>query len=178
MDVPQNKNKIVSALSKGNQQKIQLIATLLHDPQLIILDEPFTGLDPVNVQIFIDIIKDEAAKGKTIIFSSHQMTIVEELCDELILLKEGQAEVRGTIPDIKNSYGYKKLIMTNTPALAEALSNMKYAFTTEKNTITLQTKTSAEAMDVLTKLQSAGVVPDEINIAPPTMQEIFVERIG
>ena len=178
MEVPEYKNKIVSALSKGNQQKIQLIATLLHDPQLIILDEPFTGLDPVNVQIFIDIIKDEAAKGKTIIFSSHQMTIVEELCDELILLKQGAAEVSGTIPEIKNAYGYKKLIMSNSAELGSALLKLDIPFTVDKNTITVQTESSSSAMDILSKLAAAGVMPDEFRAAPPTMQEIFVERIG
>ncbi|MCL2217395.1 MAG: ATP-binding cassette domain-containing protein [Defluviitaleaceae bacterium] len=180
MGVPEYRNKIVSELSKGNQQKIQLIATLLHNPQLIILDEPFTGLDPVNVQIFIDIIKDEATKGKTIIFSSHQMAIVEELCDELILLKKGAAEVRGTIPEIKNAYGYKKLIMNNADSLAlvKALEGLSLAFTIDKNTVTVQTENSSIAMDILKKLADAGIVPDEFRVAPPTMQEIFVERIG
>ena len=178
MEVPEYKNKIVSALSKGNQQKIQLIATLLHDPKIIILDEPFTGLDPVNVQIFIEVIKDEAAKGKTIIFSSHQMTIVEELCDELILLKQGAAEVRGTIPEIKNSYGYKNLVMNNTDTLVKALENLAINFTADKNTLTIQTENSSAALGILSKLNDIGVVPDELRIASPTMQEIFVERIG
>lgn len=178
MGVPEYKNSIVSALSKGNQQKIQLIATLLHNPQLIILDEPFTGLDPVNVQIFIDVIKDEAAKGKTIIFSSHQMAIVEELCDELILLKKGAAEVSGTIPEIKNAYGYKKLIMNNSDEIAEALKKLGLEFVVDRNTLTVQTKDSAAALDILTRLSDNGVIPEEFRAAPPTMQEIFVERIG
>jgi len=178
MGVPEYKNKVVSELSKGNQQKIQLIATLLHEPPLIILDEPFTGLDPVNVQIFIDVIKEEAAKGETIIFSSHQMNIVEELCDELILLKLGAAEVRGTIPEIKNAYGYKKLIINNTVELATALGKQGLDFTADKNTISVQTPTSDAAMDILKKLAENGAVPDEFSVAPPTMQEIFVDRIG
>jgi len=178
MEVPENKNKIVSSLSKGNQQKIQLIATLLHDPQLIILDEPFTGLDPVNVQIFIDIIKDEAAKGKTIIFSSHQMTIVEELCDELILLKKGVAEVSGTIVAIKDSYGFKNLIMNISDEIISGLEKLNLVFETEKNTVKIQTENSSSAMDILKELKNMGIVPSEFNVAPPTMQEIFVERIG
>ena len=178
MEVPENKNKIVSALSKGNQQKIQLIATLLHDPQLIILDEPFTGLDPVNVQIFVDIIKDEAAKGKTIIFSSHQMTIVEELCDDLILLKKGAAEVSGTIAEIKNSYGFKNLIMNASDEVITGLGKLGFVFAVDKNTVKVQTENSHSAMDILKKLADMDVVPTEFNVAPPTMQEIFVERIG
>ena len=178
MEVPQNKNKIVSALSKGNQQKIQLIATLLHDPELIILDEPFTGFDPVNVQIFIDVIKDEARKGKTIIFSSHQMAIVEELCDELTLLKEGRAEVTGSISDIKASYGFKNLIMNISDEIVTGLEKLNLEFEVDKNIVKVKTEDSSSAMAILTELGDLGIVPAEFNVAPPTMQEIFVERIG
>jgi len=178
MEVPQNKNKIVSSLSKGNQQKIQLIATLLHDPELIILDEPFTGLDPVNVQIFIDVIKDEANKGKTIIFSSHQMSIVEELCDELTLLKEGRAEVTGTIAEIKASYGFKNLIMSADEEIITGLEKLKLDYEVDRNIIKVKTEDSVSAMNILKELGQMGVVPAEFNVAPPTMQEIFVERIG
>ena len=178
MEVPMNKHKMVSSLSKGNQQKIQLIATLLHDPELIILDEPFTGLDPVNVQIFIDIIKDEAAKGKTIILSSHQMAIVEELCDELVLLKQGVAEVSGTVTGIKNSYGFKNLIMNASDEIITGLEKLKLRFDVDKNTVKVQTEDSSTAMDILKELGNMDVVPAEFNVAPPTMQEIFVERIG
>ena len=178
MEVPQNKHKMVSALSKGNQQKIQLVATLLHDPELIILDEPFTGLDPVNVQIFVDIIKDEAAKDKTIIFSSHQMTIVEELCDELVLLKEGIAEVSGTIEGIKGSYGFKNLIMSSSDEIISGLKKLNLDYDVDKNTVKVQTENSSTAMGILKELADMNVVPATFNVAPPTMQEIFVERIG
>ena len=179
MEVPMNKKKIVSSLSKGNQQKIQLIATLLHDPHLIILDEPFSGLDPVNVQIFVDIIKDEASKGKTIILSSHQMAIVEELCDELVLLKQGVAEVIGTVHDIKYSYGFKNLIMTgDIEQITAGLNQLNLEFKVDKNNVRVQTANSSTAMEILTGLAELEVVPAEFNVAPPTMQEIFVERIG
>ena len=178
MEVPQNKHKMVSSLSKGNQQKIQLIATLLHNPDLVILDEPFTGLDPVNIQIFIDVIKEEAAKGKTIIFSSHQMPIVEELCDELVLLKLGVAEVSGTVADIKDSYGFKNLIMSADEALPSALEEMNLDYEIDKNVLKIKTDDSEGAMDILKELAVRGVVPKEFNVAPPTMQEIFVKEIG
>ena len=178
MGVPENKHKMVSTLSKGNQQKIQLIATLLHDPQLIILDEPFTGLDPVNVQVFIDIIKDEAAKGKTIIFSSHQMQIVELLCDHLVLLKKGVAEVSGSVAEIKYSYGFKNLIMTAAAEVCNGLEQLNLEFTVDKNFVKVKTDNSERAMNILKKLEDLGVVPSEFNVAPPTMQEIFVKEIG
>ena len=178
MGVPENKNKIVSSLSKGNQQKVQLIATLLHDPQLIILDEPFTGLDPVNVQIFVDIIKDEATKEKTIIFSSHQMAIVEELCDELVMLKEGHIKVSGTIAGIKDSYGFKNLILSFSDYVRTGLEKLNLVFEVDKNSLKVKTENSSTAMGILRKLEDMGVVPSEFSVAPPTMQEIFVERIG
>ena len=178
MGVPENKHKMVSSLSKGNQQKIQLIATLLHDPELIILDEPFTGLDPVNIQIFIDVIKEEATRGKTIIFSSHQMPIVEELCDELVLLKLGVAEVSGTIADIKDSYGFKNLIMSADESLPSALEEMNLDYEVDKNVLKIKTSDSEGAMGILKELAARGVVPKEFNVAPPTMQEIFVKEIG
>ena len=181
MEIMENKNKIVSVLSKGNQQKIQLIAALLHNPELIILDEPFTGLDPVNVQMFMDIIKDEAAKGKTIIFSSHQMAIVEELCDELILLKKGEAEVEGTIKSIKDSYGYKNLVFDNfdcDEAIAKELSKLELDYVQDKNKLIVKIEEDSKALEILNHLESSGVTIPAFQLAPPTMQEIFVERIG
>jgi len=178
MGVPENKHKIVSSLSKGNQQKIQLIATLLHDPHLIILDEPFTGLDPVNIQIFIDVIKEEASKGKTIIFSSHQMPIVEALCDDLVLLKKGVAEVSGTIAEIKDSYGFKNLIMSAEEAVCTGLEKLNLEFEVDKNSVKIRTSDSESAMAILKKLMDIGVIPKEFNVAPPSMQEIFVKEIG
>ena len=154
------------------------MATLLHDPELIILDEPFTGLDPVNVQIFIDIIKEEARKEKTIIFSSHQMPIVEELCDELVLLKKGVAEVFGTIPDIKAAYGFKNLVMNLNEEVERGLKQLKLTYQLDKNTVKVKMSNSASAMTILKELDQIGVVLDEFRVAPPTMQEIFVERIG
>ena len=178
MEVPENKHKMVSSLSKGNQQKIQLIATLLHDPELIILDEPFTGLDPVNVQLFVDIIKTEGERGKTIIFSSHQMAIVEDICDELVLLKHGVAEASGSVTSIKDSYGFKYLLMNNSDEITNVLKQIGLDYEVDKNNVKVKTADSSSAMDLLVRMSALGVIPTEFNVAPPTMQEIFVERIG
>lgn len=178
MGIAEHKYKMVSTLSKGNQQKIQLVAALLHDPELIILDEPFSGLDPVNVQMFIDIIKDEASKGKMIILSSHQMVIVEELCDELVLLKKGVAEVSGTIKEIKDAYGFKNLIFDHDVTIAGELAKLKLDFTEDKNRLIVKIEEDSKALEILKDLASAGVVVSAFQLAPPTMQEIFVERIG
>ena len=172
------KNKKVAELSKGNQQKIQLIVALFHDPELLILDEPFTGLDPVNAQVFIDVIKEEAAQGKTIIFSSHQMTLVEELCDDVCLLKLGVAEVAGSLKAIKASYGFKNLILENCDEIHNYLANSDLEFIQDKNKLIAKIASEPKAIEILAHLQKEGVLISEFQLVSPSLQEIFVERIG
>ena len=178
LEIMEYKNKKVAELSKGNQQKIQLIAALLHDPELIILDEPFTGLDPVNAQIFIDVIKEEAARGKTIIFSSHQMIIVEELCDDLVLLKLGAAEVAGNLRDIKASYGFKNLVLENNAEIRAGIASFDLEIIEDKDRLIAEISSEPMAIEILATLQKNGVVVSEFQLVAPTLQEIFVERIG
>ena len=178
LGIMEYKNKKVAELSKGNQQKIQLIASLLHDPELLILDEPFTGLDPVNAQVFIDVIKEEAARGKTIIFSSHQMNLVEELCDHVCLLKLGVAEVLGSLREIKASYGFKNLILENRDEIRSYLERTDLDFVQDKNRLVAKIASEPKAIEVLTHLQKEGVSISEFQLVAPSLQEIFVERIG
>ena len=178
MDITEYKKKLVTELSKGNQQKIQLIAALIHDPELIILDEPFTGLDPVNVEIFVQIIREQAAKGKMIIFSSHQMSIVEALCDEVVLLKHGVAEVAGSLREIKKSYGYKNLILENNEQILAALTARNLQPETVDGKLRLKLESTIEVQEILATLTEAQVEVEDFSFAPPTLQEIFVERIG
>ncbi|CAM4207278.1 sodium ABC transporter ATP-binding protein [Streptococcus penaeicida] len=107
----------IKSLSKGNQQKIQLIITLIHKPDLIILDEPFSGLDPVNTAILKNVIFEEKERGATIIFSDHVMTNVEELCDQLIMIQDGQIALNGSISDIRNSFGKTRLYLSPEVAI-------------------------------------------------------------
>ncbi|MGT2958190.1 sodium ABC transporter ATP-binding protein [Streptococcus bovimastitidis] len=107
----------IKSLSKGNQQKIQLIITLIHKPDLIILDEPFSGLDPVNSAILKKVIFAEKERGATIIFSDHVMTNVEELCDQLIMIQDGQIVLNGSISDIRNSFGKTRLYLSSEVAI-------------------------------------------------------------
>src|SRR5699024_10560329 len=104
-EVPQYLNKKVEELSKGNQQKIQFISSVLHKPELLILDEPFSGLDPLNVEMLKQATYDLKKSGTTIIFSSHQMSLVEEMCEHLCILQKGRAVVQGNLNDIKREYG-------------------------------------------------------------------------
>lgn len=113
LEVKGKLNDKIKTLSKGNQQKIQLIITLIHEPDLIILDEPFSGLDPVNTSILKEIIVAEKNRGATIIFSDHVMTNVEELCDSIVMISNGEIVLNGGIQEIRNSFGRTRLFVSN-----------------------------------------------------------------
>ena len=116
MDKLQVKGKLtdkIKSLSKGNQQKIQLIITMIHEPKLIILDEPFSGLDPVNTELLKQVIFEEKERGAIIIFSDHVMTNVEELCDEILMIRDGSVVLSGPVQDVRNSYGKTRLFVSN-----------------------------------------------------------------
>ena len=103
LEATQYRDKRLETLSKGNQQKIQLVATLIADPQIVILDEPFSGLDPVNAQLLKDVVRELIAQGKIVLFSSHQMNYIEEFCDDIAILHEGEIALAGALRDIKRS---------------------------------------------------------------------------
>ena len=119
-------NKKVETLSKGNKQKIQLIVAVMHDPEVIILDEPFSGLDPVNVELFKTVIRELLAKGKTLIFSSHRMADVEELCDDIIMLKKGETILQGNLDKIKEDYGIKGLVVEGEEKVQNFLKELGF----------------------------------------------------
>ena len=110
-EIKEYENKKIKELSKGNQQKIQFISAIINNPKLLILDEPFTGLDPINVKMLKDAVYDLKKKGTSIIFSSHQMEYIEEFCEKLVILVKGKSILEGYLEDIKNSYGIKKILL-------------------------------------------------------------------
>ncbi|BDR56032.1 ABC transporter ATP-binding protein [Xylocopilactobacillus apis] len=126
-EIKGKKNDKLKSLSKGNQQKVQLMVTLIHNPDFIIFDEPFSGLDPVNAQIFRDAILEEKEKGKCIIFSSHNMDNVEELSDRIMMLKNGNTILNGTVKEVRNSYGRIKVFLESqlTAEDLEQISGIK-----------------------------------------------------
>ena len=105
------RNKRLDTLSKGNQQKIQLITALAHNPQIVILDEPFSGLDPVNAMLLKDVVKEEISKGKIVFFSSHQMNYIEEFCDSIAILNGGNIVLSGDLREIKRNYPRNKIVV-------------------------------------------------------------------
>ncbi|WP_409300037.1 ABC transporter ATP-binding protein [Peribacillus sp. SCS-155] len=170
------KNKLASELSKGNQQKIQLIGTLLHNPEMIILDEPFSGLDPVNANLLSDVIREEMSKGKTIILSSHQMNQIETFCDNIVMIKKGNIIENGKLDDIKEAYGYKNLRIKLRDSEAD-ISDI-HSFTKEDNGEWLtKAKTEEEAIHTLNAVKQKTEIKT-FTLLEPTLHEIFLERMG
>lgn len=172
-------------LSKGNQQKVQLITSILHDPDLIVLDEPMSGLDPVNADLFKSVILELVEDGKYIVMSSHQMESVEQYCRDILLLIDGDTVLSGNLSEIKHSYGRTNLyIGVSDTAAAENLIKNE-AETLGMNLINstvsgfeLRIHSDESAYTLLRKLLDANVVLDKFEIREPTLHEIFVEKAG
>ncbi|EGQ1612649.1 TPA: ABC transporter ATP-binding protein [Staphylococcus pseudintermedius] len=176
--ITENRHKKIEALSKGNQQKVQLLASMLHEPELLILDEPFSGLDPVNVELLKQAVKDLNAQGTTIIFSSHRMEHIEELCDALCILKRGEMVVQGDIPSVKASVGYKRVVVDAPYDLSEVASLpgvLHHKVVKTENSFTVTDETVAEA--IFEVVQQKGYAK-RFQLMEPTMNEIFIEKVG
>ena len=169
----------IKSLSKGNQQKVQLIITLLHEPNLIILDEPFSGLDPVNTEILKQVIIEEKERGATIIFSDHVMTNVEELCDKITMLRDGKVILDGSVQEVRNRYGKTRLFVSSALSQAEleALPHVSRASLTNQGTwrLILDDETAGKDLfDLLTKGQYIATFDQQA----PTIDEIFKLESG
>ncbi|WP_207533377.1 ABC transporter ATP-binding protein [Desertivirga arenae] len=174
-------NKKVEDLSKGMQQKVQFIATVIHQPDLVILDEPFSGFDPVNADIIKNEILELNDKGATIIFSTHRMESVEELCDSIALLNKSKKILEGSVKDIRNSYRnniYKICYSSQEPLqlITPAFVIIKQVLKDDHNEITIQLEEGAKINDALGYLISHTEV-QSLNEVIPTIHEIFVEKV-
>ncbi|EOO30245.1 sodium export ATP-binding protein [Bacillus cereus BAG1X2-3] len=174
--IPEYKFKTAGELSKGNQQKIQLIAALLHNPELLILDEPFSGLDPVNAGMLASIIEEQVQSGKTIILSSHRMEQVEAFCQHVCILKKGKAVVKGQLSDIKKEYGFRNLTIEDTEENEKGLKVIHVSYEKQQGLLYVQVQDDAEALKILQQLQEQGVSLRQFKMLEPTLNEIFVER--
>lgn len=174
--IPEYKFKTAGELSKGNQQKIQLIAALLHNPELLILDEPFSGLDPVNAGMLASIIEEQVQSGKTIILSSHRMEQVEAFCQHVCILKKGEAVVKGQLGDIKEEYGFRNLTIEDTAKNAKGLEAIHVPYEKQQGLLYVKVQDDAEALKILQQLQEQGVSLRQFKMLEPTLNEIFVER--
>lgn len=165
-------------LSKGNQQKVQLMAALIADPQLIILDEPMSGLDPVNTNLFRDVIREEAAKEKYIIMSSHQMATIEEFCSEITLLTHGKTVLNGNLNDIKKSYGRVNLLIKADADITPYVQKLSLNVVEQTpNETQIRLEKEAQAKELLNLLVSNNVPIVRYELAEPSLHEIFVEKV-
>ena len=173
----EHRNKRLDTLSKGNQQKIQLITALAHNPDIVILDEPFSGLDPVNAMLLKDVVKEEIVKGKIVLFSSHQMNYIEEFCDSIAILNNGEIVLQGDIYEIKRNYVRDKLVVRSEQS-KEIMDELKACCSKKENgELLIQLKAAEEKQDMMRRLTNAYDI-DEIKVFEPSLNDIFVEYAG
>ena len=171
------RNKKLETLSKGNQQKIQLITALAHNPDIVILDEPFSGLDPVNAMLLKDVVKEQIAKGKIVLFSSHQMSYIEEFCDSIAILNNGVVALHGDLHDIKRDYPRDRLVVrTENP---DAIINDFRSSCTvmENGSLMLRLTDPSEKKATMIRLVENYDI-DEVKVFEPSLNDIFVEYAG
>ncbi|MGI5888948.1 MAG: ABC transporter ATP-binding protein [Oscillospiraceae bacterium] len=172
-------SKKLETLSKGNQQKIQIAQAFLHNPDIVILDEPFSGLDPINAQAFKDAIRDMVNKGKLVIFSSHQMAYVEEICDNVAIIDKGNMVISGNLEQIKEQEGRGRYYIECRPGTVESISaSLKergLEYTLSKENILL-TKDDSSVLPGIIEEHFGEIM--ESGMYRPTLQDIFIEKVG
>lgn len=171
------RNKRLDTLSKGNQQKIQLVTALAHDPHIVILDEPFSGLDPVNAMLLKDVVKEQIAKGKIVLFSSHQMNYIEEFCDSIAILNAGKVVLSGDLHDIKRNYTRDRLVVrTEHPEKIKADFG-SWCTEMETGELLIQLASASDKQAMMKRLVDSYDI-DEVKVFEPSLNDIFVEYAG
>jgi len=171
------RNKRLDTLSKGNQQKIQLVTALAHDPHIVILDEPFSGLDPVNAMLLKDVVKEQIAKGKIVLFSSHQMNYIEEFCDSIAILNAGKVVLSGDLHDIKRNYTRDRLVVrTEYPEKIKADFG-SWCSELETGELMIQLASASDKQAMMKRLVDSYDI-DEVKVFEPSLNDIFVEYAG
>ncbi len=175
------KAKLADQLSKGNQQKIQMMVALMSDPELIILDEPLSGLDPVNTDIFKSVIKEEIEKGKYIIMSSHQMATVEEFCTDITILDRSKSVLQGNLNEIKKSYGRVNLMLKiegDEEPKEEILGLGGQILNKKGNEYHIKVRDENHGNGILKTLLDKGFTIINFTLREPSLHEIFIEKVG
>ncbi len=179
MQLSEWKNKKTTDLSKGMQQKIQFISTVLHDPDLLILDEPFSGLDPINVEFMIEVLAEFKTQDKTIMFSTHLMETAERLCNDILLINKSRRVISGSLREVKASYGKNLIalrIIGGEKVLADKTLVDKVTEHSDEKEIELAENADAQAL--LRKLIESGASITKFEQIEPSLNDIFIEQIG
>lgn len=174
-DLAEHKKKKVKELSKGMQQKAQIIATLLHEPDLVIIDEPFSGLDPINTRVVKDLLRELADRGVTVIMSTHQMHQVEEMCDRILLIDQGRTLLYGPIGEIRRRFSGNAVLVRSPQALPEMEEVLQVEVHNAAYRLALAPGVSPNS--ILQALVAQQVPVDYFEIAAPTLDEIFVQVV-
>jgi ABC-2 type transport system ATP-binding protein len=175
-DLASSRRKKVKELSKGMQQKAQLITTLIHEPELLIIDEPFSGLDPVNTQMVKELLREQRDRGVTILMSTHQMHQVEELCDRIVLIDHGRTVLYGPLDEIRGQFSGHAVIV-RTPDELTNLPGVERIEQHNSSAYRLNLAPSTNTQDVLRSLVEGGIRIDKFEIALPTLDEIFIRVV-
>lgn len=186
LQVSEYEKRKMDTLSKGNQQKVQLAATLVCDPDIVVLDEPFSGLDPVNSQILKDVITELISEGKIVIFSSHQMSYVEEFCEDIAIINQGEVVLSGSLDAIKEEYGKERKILSAenlSPDELEqcCLSKLSDVLETAgrtKHNVIIRLKDGVSQWNVLDRIREEGIDIDTYGSYEPSLNDIFVSCAG
>ena len=166
-------------LSKGNQQKIQFMTAIIHNPELVVLDEPFSGLDPVNTEILKNIIIDLIRNGKYVIMSAHQMATIEEFCSDILILNKGKTVLQGNLKEIKETYPANRVEIDVKQDIRSYIKEFELDIETEtNNNYIIKISDEEKAHKLLNKLISDGIKVDKFEIKKPTLNDIFIEKVG
>lgn len=171
-------NRKIKELSKGNQQKVQFISAVIHHPKLLILDEPFTGLDPINVELMKKAIYKLQKEGCSIIFSSHQMEHIENFCEKLIILVKGKAIVDGYVKDIKKEYKKKNVLIRGEDLPLKEIEKIKgvISITKQKDEYEVKIEEDEVAPKIFAKIKNCNIT--KYDVTEPTLNEIFIAKVG
>lgn len=177
-EIPEYKNKKIKELSKGNQQKVQFISAIINDPELLILDEPFSGLDPINVELFKKIILELKDKGTSIIFSSHRMEHVELFCEKLVVLVKGKSVIQGYLKDIKNNFKKKNIYVKGNIDIEE-VKKIKGVLNIEKekDEYIISIESNDYVSTIFKKISKYESIT-KFSVEDPSLNEIFISIVG
>lgn len=166
-------------LSKGNQQKIQFMTAIIHNPELVVLDEPFSGLDPVNTELLKNIIIDLVKNGKYVIMSAHQMATIEEFCSDILILNKGKTVLQGNLREIKESYPANRVKIETNKNIDEYVKQLELEIENETNNdYTIKISDENKAHELLKKLIENEIIVNKFEIMKPTLNDIFIEKVG
>ena len=172
-------DKPAEKLSKGNQQKIQFMTAVIHNPELLVLDEPFSGLDPVNTELLKNIIINLVKEGKYIIMSAHQMATIEEFCSDILILNKGKTVLKGNLKEIKDSYKANRIQVETDENIEKYIKNLGMEIENEKNySYTIKISDEKKAHELLKELIENEIIINKFEIMKPTLNDIFIEKVG